>query len=296
MAEMKRSILRPVATVTVLVVTVTAFVYYFSTHETVRTQLRSTPPLALAIIVALYLLSIMAIAGTFWATLRLCKLRLSGEESLLVTAYSAVVNFFGPLQSGPAFRAVYLKKRYDVNLKNFGAATLMYYFFYGGFSVLFLLFGLLHWWLLALAALGLLAMFGLQRVKPVARRIEKLDVHGWYYLAAATFLQVACISLIYFTELKSVAPETTYAQAIVYTGAANLAMFVSLTPGAIGFRETFLLFSQHLHHISNATIVSANILDRAMYIVVLALMGLFIFGTHAKRQLTDVTRNTEPYS
>jgi uncharacterized membrane protein YbhN (UPF0104 family) len=72
---------------------------------------------------------------------------------------------------------------------------------------------------------------------------------------------------------------------MVYTGAANLALFVSLTPGAIGFRESFLVFSQHLHHISNSTIVAANILDRAMYLVLLLILALIIFGTHARRQL-----------
>jgi len=71
---------------------------------------------------------------------------------------------------------------------------------------------------------------------------------------------------------------------VIYTGAANFALFVSITPGAIGFRESFLLFSQHLHHIDSSTIVAANLIDRSVYIVLLLLLAAGIFGTHAQRR------------
>jgi uncharacterized membrane protein YbhN (UPF0104 family) len=82
-----------------------------------------------------------------------------------------------------------------------------------------------------------------------------------------------------------VAPGTHFSQAVIYSGAANLSLFVALTPGAIGFRESFLLFSRHLHHISNSSIVAANIIDRAMYIILLLILALFIFATHSQRRL-----------
>jgi uncharacterized membrane protein YbhN (UPF0104 family) len=69
---------------------------------------------------------------------------------------------------------------------------------------------------------------------------------------------------------------------ITYTGAANFALFVALTPGAIGIREAFLLFTRHLHHISSANIVAANIIDRAIFIVVLGVLFGLTLGFHAK--------------
>ena len=282
---MLRKYVRPIATVTVLVLTIFAFAHYFATHENVRTQLRNTPFSTLALIFVLYLGTIAALGLVLIATLRLCKLKVETGESLLVTAYSAVINFFGPLQSGPAFRAVYLKKKYDLNLKKYAGATLVYYFFYGAFSVVFLLSGVLKWWLVPLGVLAVLVTVVGRQVAPVKKRLTGLDLHGWYFLALATLLQVVLIATIYYTELHSVMPDVSVSQAVIYTGAANLAMFVSITPGAIGFRETFLVFSHNLHHISNNVIVTANILDRAMYIIVLFALGLFIFSTHAKRQL-----------
>jgi len=291
---MKRATWRLAAAIIILAATVAAFIYYFATHPSVRQQLHRTSPAVLLLILLLYSGTIVALALVNAATLQLCKIRMPASESLLLTAYSAVVNFFGPLQSGPAFRAVYLKKKYGVGLKNYTVATFMYYFFFAAFSGLFLLSGILKWWLVVLVLLGILLMIVLRRDRRFNSRFKNLDLAGCYYLAGAAFLQVSLIAAVYYTELRSVAPGTHLSQAIVYTGAANFALFVSLTPGAIGFRESFLVFSRHLHHISNSTIVAASILDRAMYIVLLLTLALFIFGTHARRQLNIKT--AEPQS
>ncbi len=291
---MNRSLLRQIGTIVVLVVTIAAFVYYFSRHPEVGQQLRATSPSLLALLLALYLAGIGALTLVTLATLRLCKLQLPGSEGLLLTMYTAIINFFGPLQSGPAFRAVYLKKKHGLKLKEYGVASLVYYFFYGGLSSLLLLSGVLHWWLVAVGVIGLLIGYGLSRSRKLAPRFQQLDLRGWYLLALATLLQIIVVTAIYYAELRNVAPGVQLSQALVYTGAANLALFVSLTPGAIGFRESFLVFSQHLHHLSNNAIVAANIIDRAMYMVLLIILALFIFGTHAQRRLGVKSSETPP--
>jgi uncharacterized membrane protein YbhN (UPF0104 family) len=277
--------LKPFLAVLILVMTTGVFIWYFVTHPTVKTQLSNTSFGVIITILGLYLLGIGALALVTLATLRLCKTKLALSESLLLTAYSSIVNFFGPLQSGPAFRAVYLKKVHNVSLKNYGVASIVYYFFYGAISGLLLISGLLGWWILLLIVGAVAFAIMVQRVPKVKQRFSSLDLHGWYYLFFATLLQIVIVAVIYFVELHSVAPGTSISQAIIYTGAANLALFVSLTPGAIGFRESFLLFSQNLHHISDSTIVAANILDRAMYIIMLLILAVAIFATHAQRHL-----------
>lgn len=282
---MKSRSWRPYASLAILLFTVGFFIYYFVSHPIVRAELQRASPLTLGLLLILYFGTVGALALINYVTLRLCKIHLGTPESLLLTAYSSIVNFFGPLQSGPAFRAVYVKKKYGLNLKNYTVATFVYYFFYALFSGLFLLSGILKGWIvLLLSAAALFAVFARRNTR-VQARLEALDLHGWYMLAFATFLQVGLVSLIYYAELRSIAPGTAFSQAIIYTGAANLALFVSLTPGAIGFREAFLLFSQRLHHISANTIVAANIIDRTMYIVLLITMAIGIFGTHAQQHL-----------
>lgn len=282
---MKPKLWRQVAATVIVTATVAVFIYYFAKHPEVWWQLQNTSIGVMATVLGLYFVSIGILAMITLATVKLCKISLGKPESLLLTAYTAVINFFGPLQSGPAFRAVYLKKKYNVNLKSYGAATLVYYFFYGGFSGLLLLSGVLKWWLAPLVALGGILMLVIYKSQRFGGRLKQLDLKNWYYLAFATLLQVVVLTLIYYVELRNVAPGIDFSQAVIYTGAANLALFVSLTPGAIGFRESFLLFSQNLHHIDSTTIVAANILDRALYIVLLAILAVFIFGTHVRRRL-----------
>lgn len=282
---------RPIAVVSILLVTVGVFINFFVTHDAVRQQIRQTTPGVLVTLLALYLIFMLSLGLVFQATLKLCRTALPIREVTLVTMYSSIINFFGPLQSGPAFRGVYLKKKHKVSLKNYTAATLAYYGFYALFSGLFLLSGVLGWWFIAGLALSVLIFIGLRYVKlPIIERFWQLDLRGLYAMAIATFIQILIITTLFFVELKTVDPQVSLGQTIVYTGAANFALFVSITPGAIGFRESFLVLSQQLHHISNSTIVAANLLDRTAYISMLLLLVVFIFGTHARNRLVAATK------
>lgn len=277
---------KPLLVLIVLAATIAAFVYFFVKHPEVRRQLAQLPPGLLVLLSVLYLLSAGVLGLIFMATLVLCRTRLGLREGLLVSMYSSIINFFGPLQSGPAFRAVYLKQKHGLKLKDYTLATLVYYAFYGSFSVVLLFSNWLRWWLVPLALLGAAVVYwALKSKHPQAIRIRTLNLRGLIFLAAATLAQVLLLCVIYYMELHSVSPQIQPWQALVYTGAANLALFVSITPGAIGFRESFLVFSHKLHHVGNTTIVSANIIDRGVYIVVLLLLLVLILATHAAPRL-----------
>ncbi len=283
---MKRSAWRSIVALIIIAVTVALFVYYFVSHPSIRQQLSQTTLQTIAIILGLYCLALGALTLNTIATLRLCRVKATLGDSLLLTAYTSVVNFFGPLQSGPAFRAVYVKKKYQLDLRRYASATLLYYVFYAIFSGLFLLSGILKWWtLISLPLLLLIASLLLRYQKSLQTRFNDMDLRGWYILAGTTLLHLCIVATIYYVELRSIQPGITLHQAIIYSGAANFALFVSLTPGAIGFRESFLVFSQRLHHISTPTIVAANILDRTLYFIFLGGLALLIFATHAKRHL-----------
>jgi uncharacterized membrane protein YbhN (UPF0104 family) len=104
-------------------------------------------------------------------------------------------------------------------------------------------------------------------------------------MAGATALQLAALVGVYYVELSSAAPGVSFGQVLTYTGAANFALFAAITPGAIGIREAFLVFSHNLHHISNTVIVAANIIDRAAYLIVLGIMFIMVLTLHAKDKL-----------
>jgi len=282
---MSNSWRKPLA-IFVLVATAVLTVFYLHRNPDVITAIGHIPPALFIVLLLLYGVMMAVLALVFLSTTMLAGYRMPTRESLLVTAYSAIVNFFGPLQSGPAFRAVYLRDRHHVKLKNYTAATLLYYLFFAIFSGIALLYGVLHWWLIPAVLAGCLLLYLVWRsdIAPV-RPIKRLHFGGLGLLLLASLLQVVVGTFIYYAELRHVDPGVHFSQAVIYTGAANFSLFVSITPGAIGFREAFLLFSRNLHHISAQSIVAASLIDRAMYLVVLGILAVFIFGSHAERRL-----------
>jgi uncharacterized membrane protein YbhN (UPF0104 family) len=103
-------------------------------------------------------------------------------------------------------------------------------------------------------------------------------------LFIATVVQLGVWALIFYVELSAIHTGAKPTQAIAYGGAANFAVFVAMTPGAIGFREAFLTFSQQLHHINTSQILAASVIDRAIYVVFLGLLFVLVLAMHADRR------------
>jgi uncharacterized membrane protein YbhN (UPF0104 family) len=283
----------------ILVATLVVFVHFFSVHPDYIRQLGHTNPWWIVAVVLLNIPMVGLLILIYDACLRLCGKRLAWKENFLLTAYSSIANFFGPLQSGPGVRAVYLKTRHQVRLRDYTLATLLYYGLFAFFSALFLLIGTRPWWqtFLALTAVGGFSIFVirlfLKRDKQPSASQFNLRGSLLARLMVITFLQVLLTAVTYFVELKAVNPHIGWGQAVSYSGAANFALFVSLTPDAIGFRETFLVFSKHLHHVSTANILSANIIDRGAYLIFLGLLFLVVLSLHAKDRLRLGSLKTE---
>ena len=222
-------------------------------------------------------------------SIRMFKKTVPLQENFLLNAYSSLINFFGPGQSGPGLRGLYLKARHDVRIKDFLFVTLIYYGFYAMLSAFLLFVGSRPWWQTALLVL-FVGSGSYVFIKWYEKRSSVNEGPGFtpknlIYLFLATVLQMAAQVAIYWTELHSVSPGISMSQVLTYTGAANFALFVALTPGAIGIRESFLFFTGQLHHISNSIIIAANVVDRAIYLVFLGILFLFVLGLHAKDKL-----------
>jgi uncharacterized membrane protein YbhN (UPF0104 family) len=271
--------------------TIAFFAHFFVSNPQYLGQLRHVPPEAIVLVVLLNIPAMAALAVAYDAMLRLCGTRIPAKENALLTAYSSIANFFGPFQSGPGVRAVYLKARYHVRVRDYLLATLIYYGFFASFSALFLLIGVRPWWqtLLALCAAAtvsaLVIGWFVRRGKNKEGGAFRLRAAPLITLAVATLLQLTFIAAYFFVELRAVNPHIGVGQAVSYSGAANFSLFVSLTPDAVGFREAFLVFSQQLHHVSTADILRANIIDRGAYLIFLVLLFIVVMLVHARDRL-----------
>jgi uncharacterized membrane protein YbhN (UPF0104 family) len=159
--------------------------------------------------------------------------------------------------------------------------------FYALISTVFLLAFSWQWWQTLLAVL--LAAATSLVVIYLYRKKNKLKVNniiknpiGFIYLFIATIFQMVIQVTIYAVELHKVNPNIALHQVITYTGAANFSLFVALTPGAIGIRESFLLLTQRLHGISSANVIAANVLDRAVFLIFLVVLFVFTIMFHVK--------------
>lgn len=271
----------------IVLLTVAGLVYYLRIHRSLITQLGHISPALIVEVLGLYIAWFVTLVLILAASLRVCRVLIPASENILLNAYSLFVNYFIPGQGGPALRGAYLKKRRGLRIKDYVSVTLLYYACYALVSIYLVLAGILPWWqvvgvvlLILLIALAVVRMYGRHpRFKKVP---QHLLFSGIWYLLAVTLAQAIVQICIYGIELHAVVRHVALNQIITYTGTANLALFVGLTPGAIGIRESFLLFSEHLHHITSSEIVAASVIDRVVYLLFLGVIFLLTVGFHAK--------------
>lgn len=281
--------LRIAAGIIVLVATLLIFLQYVRNHPEIITQLQNTKLVYIALILALYLGVILSLTIVNTISVRLCGKKISKRESFNLTSTSSIANFFGPLQSGVGIRALYFKAKLGIPVKQYGLVSLYYYGLYAFFSGIFLLFGspIFRLPLFGLLVLGSAATFIYIRKKSTdgtGKRVN-ISVELLSKLAATVLLQLLFITSIYYVELLALGKHVSLGQIISYSGAANFSLFVAITPGAIGIREAFLVFSENLHHISHEVVISANILDRGVYLLFLGLVFIWLITTHTQVKL-----------
>lgn len=281
---MKHRHLKVAISLAAVLLTFSIFGWYLMTHPEVWRQLMDLESWRVGVLLLLYSLVTLALAVVLHISVVMCSKKLTNKQAFSVTASSSLANFFGPLQSGPGVRAVYLKQKHNIPIKRYGLMTLYYYGFYAVFSGLFLLSGdpTWRWPLLALLVAGAAGTFYYLKLQSKRRSNPPVQLTSLAKMAAATLFQLLCIVAIYFVELTNLNPGISLGQVVSYTGAANFSLFVAFTPGAIGIREAFLVFSEQLHHINPQTVIAANVIDRSVYVLFLLLLFILLIVTHSK--------------
>ncbi|MCA9327346.1 flippase-like domain-containing protein [Candidatus Saccharibacteria bacterium] len=287
---MRKGRLQVVASVVILVATFALFARYLQTHPQYVSELKTTDPWWIVAIVTANFFLITVLAFISLVLIKMVGKTIGTTENWLLTIYSSIANFFGPLQSGPGVRAAYLKTKHQVSLRSYFLVMLLAYGVYAVMSAFMLLIGTRPWWQALLACLGAAAVsFVVIRFAGRRRKQDLMSLHIQpVYIAlliGLTALQLVFTSLRYYLAIRASGNDVTLGQLVSYTGAANFALFVSITPDGIGIREAFLLFSQNIHQVSTDTIVAANLIDRATYVLFLGILFLIALSLHAKERL-----------
>lgn len=283
--------------IVIILITFGLFGWYIVTHPEVLDTFANIGPLAIILLTIAYAITIVANGFILHFSLEYVKRKTPMLDNVLLTGYSAIVNFFGPLQSGPGFRAVYLKKKYGIEIRKFISATVLFYVFFAviNSAIIGIALGLQFPLVFGVIVVALL-VFGVlfPKIKPHLLKVRMLNIlftskypldKNFWLIGVSTALLVAGSTFAYAVELHLVDAGANWWNILVYSATANLALFVALTPGAIGFREAFLLMSQQLHHIDASAIAAANIIDRAFYVVFLLTMFVILLLINYRRHL-----------
>lgn len=263
------------------------FGYYIAANPSVIEAVMRINPFIGLFILILYFGVVLTNFAIMYMTIKLREKTLPVKSGLLLTMYSSVVNFFGPLQSGPGVRAIYLKSKIGLRIRDYTYAMLFYYVAFAALNIALLFINTL-WWLTIIGIIGAVALTILG-----TRLLRLTSLNKFVILIfVVTLIQIIFMVIIYTMELTAINPSANFsiAQTISYTASANLSLFVSLTPGGIGIRESFLIFSQSLHHIQLPSIIAAGVVDRALYIIFLLI--IFVVSSSLHLQQTFMSKKS----
>ncbi len=283
----------------IVLITIYIFTKYIVQHHQIISRLLKVNPLEIILIILLYGLIFISLYYLLKFMVEYFDIKIDKKDNLLLNAYSLLANFSFFGQAGPGIRAIYLRNKFKLTIKKFIFITLVYYSFYSIIAICFILFGsnlkLIWSILIILAVIG--GNFVIIRWYLKRRQLDSqkhlLSIKSLVYIFLAALVQLAIQTIIYAIELESIGKFAIH-QIVAYSGFADLALFASITPGGIGIREAFLVFSEKIHHIPTASIVLASLIDRSayfIYLIILLIIVLLFHGFKRIKKLNLVNKN-----
>lgn len=316
----------------ITVATLILFAAYFYQNRSDFTMLKSINPIYMVLASVCHFIIVFANGLlTKWIIKPYGK-KMTILESYFLSLYASIGNFFLPVGSGLAIRAVYLKKKVALNYKNY-MTTL-----YGNYMIVFLcngVFGLAALYFLKDLSSGqhsfktlvivFLAMtlsttvlvfhiLPVKAIKRVSQKIGKIGrlslevINGWDIIAKQRSLLVRMISvtLIGFVALLGVnyfavtalGLSVSFWALVLYTSIGSIALLLNITPGSIGIKEALYIFSSAALGLTVPQILSISIIDRLSKFFVLvigwALMYINVLpGSKEFRKLVSISKSDE---
>lgn len=288
------------------------FVLYYINNPEAVTELRNYSVATILLGAILTFVSI-TVNGLFLKLVidKLAK-NISIAESVYTSLISTLANYVLPFRGGMGVRAVYLKHRFDFKYKDFIATlygnyivvfmansgvalvALMLFFIRDGVfspSLILVMTGILIF-SISLASprirLDSLVLNLLDKTRlPIARKISlKVGrvLQGWkiivqdrnllYKIIVLAIINVSTRISLFYLLFQALGLQLSFPQIILFTVISNLSIFIAVTPGALGVRETLLLVYSNFLMVTNQHILNVSLGERA---IMLSTMTLAVF-------------------
>lgn len=302
---------RRILSVTVVVLAISLFTWYFFSHIN---DFRLLLNVGLSYIVLLAAVGVVGIAvnGIFmkWSLLLFDK-SIGIAESVRVSLISSAGNFFAPAGSGLGFRALYLKKRHHLAYSDYISIVFCNYilaFLINSILGLCALYSLypLHgnggsslvvltivFFVLMLASIG--ALFIRKSIKPgrqfnnkVLRKIYEVYsriAFGWKLITSNKKIMLGLLSLTLtntllmvlgsYLVMSSIGIHIPLAGLILFSVLGSFSVFVNITPGNLGVKEAIYILFSSVIGLGTTEILSISIVDRTVLFIVLLVLWVF---------------------
>jgi uncharacterized membrane protein YbhN (UPF0104 family) len=278
------------------------FAFYLRSNSEQFNSLRNVSFFSVVLIVVGQLTVLLSNAILLRYIARLFKKPLPLMESIRVTAYSSLINFFGFLQGGVGFRGYYLYQYYAIPVKKYVAMTTVQYAIVFGLSGLMVLTGLVFAKQNTLTPLLVTALISFivivtatflfiyyKKTAFTVRIISRIETATKFLNASivgkiilVATLQLLGSALAYYVGLRSIGAEVSVESLFIYTGVSQFSILIALTPGAIGIREGLLLIVSTQMNLSTQDIVLAATIDRAVFFITLGVIAPFSINMKKK--------------
>ena len=232
--------------------------------------------------------------------------QLDTYESVRVSLLSSIGNFFASSGAGLGFRAVYLKKKYDLRYADYMATM------YGNYLLIFIINAALGIASLALIGsngspqfvgaglffIGLLVvslLLSFLRIPNITSKNKYLSIairtlrkmsDGWRlvtrdrrlltHLSLLVLAQMILTVMIAWFELSSLSISIGFGQLLLFSVLGSLSIFISLTPANIGVKEGVYVLTATIIGLSTPQILSIALIDRGILFITLALVWAVI--------------------
>jgi uncharacterized membrane protein YbhN (UPF0104 family) len=291
-----------------LLVFVTFGAYFIKNYHSFKSLIDVNVAFLFAIAIS-FLFSI-TISGIFTkVVLELFDKYLSLFESFKVSLIATVGNFFAPAGAGFGFRAIYLKRNYNLPYSYYISILS------GNYIIVFLVnafFGLLAMFLLRdqyssqYIALFFIfcAIFIITTLLTLLKPSDKLlqfkpskgylktiitylqnIVIGWakiihnkkllLKLITITIMNFLLTMLIAKLEMSGLKFTISFPSLLLFSVLGSLSLFINLTPANLGVKEAVYIFSSNVIGLSTNQILSIALIDRGVLFVLLFILWIF---------------------
>ena len=223
------------------------------------------------------------------------KTNISYIETLKIHTVSLLGNFFSFAKSGTAYKALILKKNFNLNIREFS----LFFVLNQLLAVLSInLFMIIYFSSMDISEINLtffkvviilILLLILTAVLLVSKEYFNLSNYSELFRIKVLTILLICqtcsntiVLVSNYLLSNGLGIELVLADNLIYSSVAISSLLISITPNALGIREVLLISFENLVQLSSTTLFNFSVADRIADFTMLIFVCIFLLGNNLK--------------